>query len=140
MHDRQVVTVTSTGTNTITLSSPIVKPVTLADSADFAIEIASLDRPVVFEGTPDAGSGATNGGHLIVYATAAAQHIEGASFRYFGNQGKLGRYPIHFHLSGDHPNSMVKKNVVRDSFQRGYVLHGTNDVTLEDNVAFDVVG
>ena len=43
-------------------------------------------------------------------------------------------------VCNDSPDSLVKKNVVRDSKQRGYVVHLTNNVTLEENVAYDITG
>eukprot|EP00957_Ditylum_brightwellii_P140608 10711928-Ditylum_brightwellii.AAC.1 len=36
--------------------------------------------------------------------------------------------------------SFVSQNVVRDSNQRCYVIHNTNEVTVHDNVAYDVKG
>ena len=50
-----------------------------------------------------------------------------------------GRYPVHFHLCGD-TASLVSKNVVRNSNQRCYVVHDTNHVTIDDNVAYDTKG
>lgn len=125
-------------TGMITLASPIDKPITLADSSDFAIEVASLTRRVVFEADSDATHDAL-GGHFVVHHMSAHQHIEGVEIRNFGQQGILGKYPLHFHMCGDNP-STVKKNVVRDSNQRCYVIHMTNNVTLEDNVAYDTFG
>lgn len=138
MDDRQVVTVQSTdpATGQIVLTGPITKTISLVDNADFAVEIASLNRPVVFEGEPNG----VFGGHLIVFHTQTPQHIEGVEIRNFGQQGLLGRYPLHFHKCDDSPYSIVKKNVVRNSNQRGYVIHGTNQVTIENNVAFEVIG
>jgi hypothetical protein len=49
---------------------------------------------------------------LIVHHTVSAQHLEGVEIQNSGQQGRLGRYPVHFHACGDHPNSIVKKNVV----------------------------
>jgi hypothetical protein len=111
--DRQVATITASDpvTGMLTLDAPIEKPITMADDPTFAVEAASLTRPVVFEAESDAGN-ATIGGHLIVHHTDAAQHIEGIEVKNFGQQGRLGRYPIHFHGCGDQPNSIVKKNVV----------------------------
>ncbi len=51
-----------------------------------------------------------------------------------------GRYPIHFHMAGDHPNSSVSKNLVRKSNQRCVVIHGTDSILVEENVAYDTVG
>ena len=36
--------------------------------------------------------------------------------------------------------SVVSKNVVRQSHQRCYVIHGTNDLTVDSNVAYDTFG
>ena len=138
MEDRQVVTVVSSDTTTgkVVLAETIAKPITLEDSLDFAVEIASLTRPVVFEGEVDDSVG----GHLIVFHTQTPQHIEGVEIRHFGQQGILGKYPVHFHGCHDSPGSIVKNNVVRESLQRGFMIHGTNQVTLIGNVAFDIVG
>ena len=48
--------------------------------------------------------------------------------------------PIHFHMYGNVAGSIVRKNVVRDSNQRCYVIHGTDEVAVEDNIAFDSYG
>lgn len=139
--DRQVRTIVSsdTETNLLRLSAPINKPITVADSPDFAIEVARLNRPIVLEADSDS-SDDTVGGHLIIHHTESPQHIEGVEIRNFGQQGLLGRYPLHFHKCGDSPDSLVRRNVVRDSNQRCYVTHLTNQVTLEENVALDAVG
>ena len=50
-----------------------------------------------------------------------------------------GRYPVHFHMCGD-TASTVSKNVVRNSNQRCFVIHNTNYVTVDDNVAYDTKG
>lgn len=138
--NRQVATVVSADTlsGILTLDRGIQKPITVEDHPDFAVEVASLNRPVVFEAESDAGD-VLIGGHLIVHHTSVAQHIEGVEIKNFGQQGILGRYPLHFHMSGNSLSS-VNRNVVRDSNQRCYVIHGTNDVTLQDNVAFNTVG
>ena len=43
-------------------------------------------------------------------------------------------------MSGSVEGSIVKNNVVRDSLQRCYVIHGSHKVTIESNVAFDTFG
>lgn len=52
----------------------------------------------------------------------------------------LSRYPVHFHMCGHMADSIVRSNAVHDSLQRGYVIHGTHNVTARDNVAVDTVG
>lgn len=144
MKDRQIQTIVSSDTTgdgggVITLSGPVKKPITKVDDENFAIEIASLNRRIVFEAENDSNDDKI-GGHLIIHHTNAPQHIQGVEIRNFGQQGRLGRYPIHFHKCGDSSESVVKKNVVRNSNQRGYVTHMTNFVNFEENVAFDVTG
>jgi hypothetical protein len=53
---------------TLTLDSLIEKPITVADHPDFAVEIASLNRPVVFEADSDQGNEQI-GGHLMIHHT-----------------------------------------------------------------------
>jgi hypothetical protein len=52
----------------------------------------------------------------------------------------LGRYPIHFHFCSDVAGSIVSKNSIRKSNQRCVVVHGTNKLRIEENVAFDTKG
>jgi len=139
--DRQHVVVDSVDESrkVITLTDGIRKPITAGDSKEYGVEVASLSRPVIFEAESDADDKFI-GGHLIVLRTQQKQHIEGVEIRNFGQQGRLGRYSLHFHFCGDSSSSVVRKNVVRHSNQRGFVIHGTNNVTVEENVAFDVFG
>ena len=104
-----------------------------------AIEAALLRRDVVFfsEEHPDANH---LGGHLIVFHTPdVVQTIQGVRFENSGQEGVLGRYPIHFHICGD-THSLVSKNVIYDSNQRCVFIHSTNSVTVDDNVAFKTRG
>lgn len=115
---------------------------TEAADPNYAVEVARLTRSIVFEAEDDdATNDRTHGGHLIVYHTPhIVQKIEGAELVNFGQQGTLGRYPIHFHMSGDCSGSVVSKNVVRESNQRCIVIHGTHNVNIIDNVAYDTKG
>ena len=103
----------------------------------FAAEVAKLSRRVVFEGVEDVDN---IGAHSIVFHTPnVVQTIQGVSFKGFGQAGKLGRYPIHFHKSDD-THSLVSKNVIRDSHQRCVFIHNTNHVTIDNNVAYNTKG
>lgn len=114
---------------------------TIESDPDFAVEVARLRRSVVIEAEEDDmienGDGLL-GGHLIVYHTPQIQQrIQGVEFVNMGQQGALGRYPVHFHMSGDCTGSVVSKNVIRQSNQRCVVIHGTHNVLVEDNVSFE---
>jgi hypothetical protein len=154
--DDDVATVVSSdvAAGTVTLTKPLRKRKTsLADldltstseSNDheaFAVEVASLDRNVVIRGSVEAASAQQHiGGHLwILHTPLIKQHIEGVLLQNMGQRGSLGRYPLHFHMSDNCEGSLVKSNVVRESNQRCFVVHGSHNLTLEDNVAYDTFG
>jgi hypothetical protein len=128
-----------TGYVALKLNETIVRPTTLKENEDFAVEVALLSRNIVFKGGPD--NVASHGGHFMVWHTpAVVQTIEGVELRNFGQQGELGRYPIHFHYCNDVPGSIVSKNSIRESNQRCVVVHGTNKLRIQENVAFDTKG
>ena len=124
----------------IVLDSDILKPITQVDNEDFAVEVALLSRNVVFEGATD-DPNELHGAHLIVFHTPEViQKLEGVEFVNFGQQGNLGRYPIHFHMCGDVSESVVSKNLIRESNQRCIVVHRSNNLLIDGNVAYDTSG
>lgn len=66
--------------------------------------------------------------------------IDGIRVTRGGKYGSIGHYPIHFHELGSVPGSYVRRTAVDTSSNRAIVVHGTSDVALEDNVAFDILG
>jgi hypothetical protein len=96
----QVVDSAVNGYVAVTLNSTIVRPTTIIESPDFAVEVALLSRSIVFEGGFDTTS--RHGGSFVVMNTpSVVQTIEGVEFKNFGQQGTLGKYPIHFHFCND---------------------------------------
>jgi len=135
----QVVASPEAGYVALKLDSPIIRPTTLIESPDFAVEVALLSRNIVFEGGDD--SNAHHGGHFWVHHTpSVVQTIEGVDIKNFGQQGALGKYPIHFHFCGDVSGSVVARNTIRQSNQRCVVVHGTDKLRIEENVAYDTKG
>jgi hypothetical protein len=98
--DGQVRRITSTPTRygdgfvKLELDSAIVRPTTLKQSKEFAVEVALLSRNILFEGDTD-DLDKLLGAHFMVMHTptsTARQLIEGIEFRNFGQQGVLGKY------------------------------------------------
>jgi hypothetical protein len=140
---RTIVAVNQVGSDgnfvSLTLNNVIDRPTTQLDCQDFAVEVALLSRNIVFQGGSD--SNALHGGHFWIMNTPKVQqYIEGIDFQNFGQQGTLGRYPIHFHLCGDVSGAIVIKNTIRLSNQRCIVVHGTNNLRVESNIAFNTKG
>jgi G8 domain len=80
------------------------------------------------------------GGHMMFMpgSTVRLQHIEVTEL---GQQGMLGRYPIHWHLNQDASSgSFIKHSSIHDTFQRGLVIHQSNGVRAENNVIFNIPG
>lgn len=134
----------STTLGAIILEENILITVQATEAADpdFAVEVARLSRQVIFEAEADDLTREYKlGGHFIVYYTPELnQMLQGVKLVNFGQQGELGRYPIHFHLSGSVAGSEVSKNVIYNSNQRCVVVHGTHDLDITDNVAFETSG
>lgn len=124
-------------------------------SFDVRTEVGLLSRNIVVQG--DASSLTTKiGGHAMFMngmcpesggmncqcegprmATVQLQNVE---FRRMGQLNQTGRYPIHFHQMGATQNCYVRDVTVRDTIQRGIVLHDVSGVRVEGNVIFSVVG
>ena len=109
---------------------------------DVRAEVGLLTQNIVVQG--DAQSTALGvGGHAMFMADASGVTVQitGAQFQRMGQLNNLGRYPMHFHLVGDACKSCyVRNNTVRDSIQRGIVLHNTGKLTVAGNVVFNTVG
>lgn len=85
---------------------------------DERAEVALLTRNIVIRGSVEQGPHKLEGGHFIVFMTATPQQIEGVEFVNMGQQGTLGRYPIHFHVCADtRGRSIVRANSIHDSKQ-----------------------
>ena len=123
----------------VELDAPIIRPTTIRQSKDYAVEVALLSRNIVFQGGPDDVE--NHGAHFSIRDTPKVkQTLIGVDFQNFGQQGYLGRYPIHIHMNGAMPDSIVAKNTVRQSNQRCIVVHGVRDLLVEGNVAYDTKG
>ena len=60
--------------------------------------------------------------------------------RHAGQAFRLGRYPIHFHMDGDVSGSYVKGCAIHHSFNRAVTMHGINNLVVENNVIYDILG
>ena len=99
-------------------------------------EVANLSRNVIVESADPKGER----GHTM-YHRGSAGSLSYVEFRHLGKRGVLGRYPVHFHLTGDTMRgSSVIGCSVWDSANRAITLHGTHYLVMRDNVTFDIAG
>lgn len=57
-----------------------------------------------------------------------------------GQRGQYGRYPLYFYMCQGAKESYVKKLSIHESNQRCIVVHGTWELTLDSNVAYNTMG
>ena len=120
------------------------------DTLDERAEVGNLSRNIVIQGADDA-KWASNGfgAQIMVMDLASSLQFDGVEMRRVGQEGLTGRYPIHWHLLsyaadgtslGDASNHFVRNSSVWDSRNRCMVLHGTNGVSLTNNICYDIKG
>lgn len=103
---------------------------------DERAEVGLLTRNVVVQGAAD-GIPQNLGGHIMIMAGGIGR-VEGAELRHMGQRGRLGRYPMHWHLAGNAPIDYLRFSSVWNSFHRAVALHRTNGVEVRGNVAANV--
>ena len=103
---------------------------------DERAEVACLTRNIVIQGD-EASAQSDFGGHLM-FGPGTTVHIQGVELNRMGQKGHAGRYPIHWHMAGDRPGDYARGNSIHHSFHRAIVAHGTSNVTVENNVSYDI--
>ena len=71
---------------------------------------------------------------------ASIHRIEHTEVRYGGQAFRLGRYAIHFHLSGSMKGSYIRHCSIHHSNSRAIAIHGVHELLIEGNVGYDVKG
>jgi cell surface hyaluronidase len=109
-----------------------------AQTLDERTEVALLDRNISIRGD-DLSTGGY-GGHIMIMDSSSA-FLGGVELTRMGQQGKLRRYPIHFHMQGDAgQGSYLKDSSIHHAFNRCVTVHGTNKLEIKNNAAFDTIG
>ncbi len=113
------------------------------DTLDQSAEVANLTRNVKVRG--DASSvNSLVGGHVMMRfagADAGKARFSNVEFKWMGQNGVLGRYPIHFHmLKGEGQGSRVDNCSIHETFNRAVTIHATDYVEFTDNVAYRNIG
>src|SRR6202012_5401137 len=67
-------------------------------------------------------------------------HVDGIELRRMGQHMHLARYPIHWHVDGDADGQYIRNSAIHDTYNLCVTMHGTNNLTVEDNVTYNTVG
>ncbi len=133
------VTITAVSGNTVTFDKALAYAHfgEITNGVDERGEVGLLTRNVVVRG--DDGSTGGFGGHMMIMAGSSAR-VLGVQFQRMGQKGKLGRYPVHFHLAGDESVSFVKDSSIFETYNRCLTIHATQNLLVSRNVAYNNIG
>jgi cell migration-inducing and hyaluronan-binding protein len=101
-------------------------------------EVGMITRNIKIQASADAEK-SFSGGHVMAMAGSTMQ-VSGVEFFRMGQHENLARYPIHWHLVGDTQKQYIENSAIHDTYSRCVTVHGTNNVRVENNVAYNNVG
>jgi hypothetical protein len=102
-------------------------------------EVGLLTRNIKVQASEDAAE-SYFGGHIMAMVTSK-MFIDGVELQRMGQHLELARYPIHWHLIGDGGKGQyIRNSAIHDTFNRCVTVHGTNDLRVENNVTYNIVG
>jgi len=151
----EVRTVTAVSGSDVTLDQPLAQDhwgtvQTFGGQAlDERAEVGDLTRGIAIQAPDDTLWRTAGFGAHVLAMTGSIMRLQGVEVRRGGQEGLLGRYPIHWHeLSyapdgtelGDAAGQFVRDSVVDGSRNRCIVTHATNGLDIERNVCSDIQG
>jgi cell migration-inducing and hyaluronan-binding protein len=81
------------------------------------------------------------GAHVVFRQGFKTVQIQGVEFAKLGQPGKMGHYPVHFHMAREvPPNTFIKDSTINESMTRWIVLHSTQGVLLQRNIGYKSIG
>lgn len=126
--------------NTITLDRPLeyMHFGEITFGVDERGEVGLLTRNIRIRASDDAEA-SYFGGHVMAMASSR-MYVSGVEFQRMGQHMQLARYPIHWHLVGDASGQYVKNSAIHDTYSRCVTVHGTHNLLVQNNVAYNNVG
>ena len=133
-------TIAAISGNTITLDKPLqyMHFGKITFGVDERGEVGLLTRNIKIQASEDAAQ-SYFGGHIMAMVTSH-MYVDGVELNRMGQHLELARYPIHWHLVGDADGQYIKDSAIHDTYNRCVTVHGTNDVHVENNVTYNIVG
>ena len=107
-------------------------------SVTLTAEVINLSRTIVIQGI--IGEDKKFGGHLVAAHNAEKMILSYVEFKNVGQAFQLGRYPIHFHITGNEQNSKLIGCSIHRSFNRAVTFHAVHHLRAIGNVAYNIIG
>ncbi len=126
--------------NTITLDEPLewMHFGEITYGVDERGEVGLLTRNIRVQASDDAEE-SYFGGHIMAMAGSRMQ-VSGVELYRMGQHLTLARYPIHWHINDDVTGQYIENSAIHDTYNRCVTVHGTNNLRVENNVAYNNVG
>ena len=117
----------------------------------FRADVALLSHNIIIQGDTMSQLD-RHGAHIMLHSRShesivdrsrgesLTARIENVEVRYAGQMGRLGRYPIHFHMIGATRNSYVRGCSIHHTYNRAIAIHGVHYLRVQNNVAFETRG
>jgi hypothetical protein len=81
------------------------------------------------------------GAHMVIRQGFKKLEVSGVEFVKMGQGGRLGHYPVHFHMARKTAlYNYIKDSSVNEAMTRWFVLHSTQGATLARNVGYKSIG
>ncbi|CBY32974.1 unnamed protein product [Oikopleura dioica] len=107
-------------------------------SVTLTAEVINLSRTIVIQGI--IGEDKKFGGHLVAAQNAEKMILSYVEFKNVGQAFQLGRYPIHFHITGNEQKSKLIGCSIHRSFNRAVTFHAVHHLRAIGNVAYNIIG
>jgi hypothetical protein len=136
----EVRTITAIRSNRITLDEPLqyMHFGKITFDVDERGEVGLLTRNIRIQASEDAEQ-SYFGGHIMAMPSSK-MYVSGVELRRMGQHLTLARYPIHWHLVGDAKGQYIRNSAIHDTYNRCVTVHGTNNLRIEGNVTYNIVG
>ncbi|KAJ8026384.1 Fibrocystin-L [Holothuria leucospilota] len=116
------------------------------EACDRNVDTNQFSTQTCFQGRFGEETGSDQyGAHIMLFAKEMNKNLIKGRISYVevthaGQAFRLGRYPIHFHMSGDIRGSYVRGCSIYNTFNRAVTIHGVHGFLVEHNVAYNVMG
>ena len=111
-----------------------------SESISMRAEVGLMSRNIKFRGEAVSTQANSYGAHIMLAGEGTKGKFSNMQLNDVGQAHKLGRYPIHFHMTGNVAGSYIKNNVIHSSNNRGITLHAVRKLRLESNVIYKNLG
>src|SRR5271154_346551 len=133
-------TIAAIAGNVITLDQPLkyMHFGKITFGVDERGEVGMLTRNILIQASDDAER-SYFGGHIMAMV-GSKMYVSAIELNRMGQNMHLARYPIHWHIVGEGQGQYIENSSIHDPYSRCVTVHGTNNVRVENNVAFNTVG